>query len=40
MIVVDTNVVLAFLITDGITRKIIASNKDVFMTPEHCFKEV
>jgi len=40
MIVVDTNVILAFLITDGVTRKIITSNKDVFMTPEHCFKEV
>lgn len=40
MIVVDTNVILAFLITNGITRKIIANNRDVFLTPEHCFKEV
>jgi len=40
MIIVDTNVILAFLITDGVTRKIITNNKDVFITPEHCFKEV
>jgi predicted nucleic acid-binding protein len=40
MIIVDTNVLLAFLLTDGITRQIIAENPDVFMSPEHCFEEL
>ena len=40
MIIIDTNVLLSFLLTDGITRKVIASNPDVFMSPEHCFKEL
>lgn len=40
MIIVDTNVLLSFLLTKGITRKIIVKNKDVFITPEHCFKEL
>jgi predicted nucleic acid-binding protein len=31
---------LAFLLTDGITRRIIAENPDVFMSPEHCFEEL
>jgi len=39
MIIVDTNVILAFLLTEGITRKIISS-RDVFITPEHCFEEL
>lgn len=40
MIIVDTNVLLAFLLTNGITRKIIAENPDVFMSPQHCFEEL
>lgn len=40
MIIIDTNVLLAFLLTDGITRRIIAENQDVFMSPEHCFEEL
>ncbi len=40
MIIVDTNVLLAFLLTDGITRRIITANPDVFMSPEHCFDEL
>ncbi len=40
MIVVDTNVLLAFLLTNGITRRIITENPDVFMSPEHCFEEL
>ncbi len=40
MIIVDTNVVLSFLLTDGITRKIILRHKDVFISPEHCFNEL
>ena len=40
MIIIDTNVLLAFLLTDGITRRIIAENHDVFMSPEHCFEEL
>ncbi len=40
MIIIDTNVLLAFLLTDGITRQIIAENHDVFMSPEHCFEEL
>ncbi len=40
MIIVDTNVLLAFLLTDGITRRVITENTDVFMSPEHCFDEL
>ena len=40
MIIIDTNVLLAFLLTDGITRRIIAENHHVFMSPEHCFEEL
>lgn len=40
MIIIDTNVLLAFLLTDGITRRIIVENPDVFMSPEHCFEEL
>ncbi|NJD54687.1 MAG: hypothetical protein FIB07_17740 [Candidatus Methanoperedens sp.] len=40
MIIVDTNVLLAFLLTNGITRRIIAENPDVFVSPEHCFGEL
>ncbi len=40
MIIVDTNVLLAFLLTNGITRRIIVENPDVFMSPEYCFEEL
>jgi predicted nucleic acid-binding protein len=40
MIIVDTNVLLAFLLTNGITRRIIAANPDVFISPEYCFEEL
>lgn len=40
MIIIDTNVLLAFLLTDGMTRRIIAENPDVFMSPEYCFQEL
>ncbi len=40
MIIIDTNVLLAFLLTNGITRRIIAGNPDVFISPEHCFEEL
>lgn len=40
MIIVDTNVILAFLLTSGITRRIILGHKDLFIAPEHCFKEL
>lgn len=39
MIIVDTNVIIAFLITKGITQQIISTHKDVFITPEHCYEE-
>lgn len=40
MIIVDTNVIMAFLLTKGITHQVISSHKDVFITPEHCFEEI
>ncbi len=40
MIIVDTNVIMAFLLTKGITHQAISNQKDVFITPEHCFEEI
>jgi predicted nucleic acid-binding protein len=40
MIIIDTNVLLSFLLTNGITRRIIAENHEVFITPEYCFEEL
>jgi len=40
MIIIDTNVLLAFLLTDGITRKIITENPEIFMSPDHCYDEL
>ena len=40
MIIVDTNVIMAFLLTKGITHQVIAAHKDVFITPEYCFEEI
>lgn len=40
MIILDTNVIMAFLLTRGITHQIIAEYKDVFITPEYCFEEI
>lgn len=40
MIIVDTNVILAFLLTDGITRKIISIHKNIFISTDFCFDEL
>ena len=40
MIVVDTNVIMAFLLTKGITHQIISTHRDAFITPEYCFEEI
>ena len=40
MIIIDTNVLLAFLLTNGITRRIIVENPEVFISPEYCFDEL
>ena len=40
MIIVDTNVIMSFLLTKGITHQLIAAHKDVFITPEYCFEEI
>ncbi|MFA4956125.1 MAG: PIN domain-containing protein [Candidatus Methanoperedens sp.] len=40
MIIIDTNVLLSFLLTNGITRRIIVENPEVFITPEFCFEEL
>ena len=40
MIIIDTNVLLSFLLTNGITRRIIAENPEVFITPKYCFEEL
>ena len=40
MIIIDTNVLLAFLLTNDITRRIIVENPEVFMSPEYCFDEL
>ncbi len=40
MIIIDTNVLLAFLLTNGLTRRIITVNSDVFTSPEYCFEEL
>ena len=40
MIIVDTNVLLAFLLSNGITRRIIVENPEVFISPEYCFDEL
>jgi predicted nucleic acid-binding protein len=40
MIIIDTNVLLSFLLTNGITRRIIVENPEVFITLEYCFDEL
>lgn len=40
MIIVDTNVIIAFLLTKGITEKIISQHSGIFISPDHCFKEL
>lgn len=40
MIIVDSNVIMAFLLTRGITNQIISAHRDLFITPEHCFNEI
>jgi predicted nucleic acid-binding protein len=40
MIIADSNVIMAFLLTRGITNQIISAHRDVFITPEHCYNEI
>lgn len=40
MIVVDTNVLLSYLLREGITRRIITRNPRRFTTPVHCIAEL
>ena len=40
MIIVDTNVIISFLLTKGITHQLIVAHKDVFISPEYCFEEI
>jgi predicted nucleic acid-binding protein len=40
MIIVDTNVILSALLTEGITKVVITSHKGVFETPQWCFDEL
>ena len=39
-IIIDTNVLIAMLIKQGIVREIIINNPGVFITPEWCFAEL
>jgi predicted nucleic acid-binding protein len=40
MIIVDTNVILSALLTEGITKVVLTAHKDVYMTPQSCFDEL
>ena len=40
MIILDTNVIMAFLLSDGITRKIVENAAADFASPEYCFREL
>jgi len=40
MIIVDTNVILSALLTEGITKVVLTAHKDVFMTPKWCLDEL
>ena len=40
MIIVDTNVILSALLTNGITRLVLTSHKNVFISPIHCYNEL
>ena len=39
-IIIDTNVLIAMLIKQGIVRKIIVNHPGAFITPEWCFTEL
>ena len=40
MIIVDTNVILSALLTEGITKVVLTAHKDIYMTPQSCFDEL
>ncbi len=40
MIIVDTNVILSALLTEGITKLVLTAHKGVFETPQWCFDEL
>ena len=40
MIIVDTNVILSALLTEGITKVVLTAHKDAYMTPQSCFDEL
>lgn len=40
MIIVDTNVILSALLTEGITKVVLTAHQDVYMTPQSCFDEL
>lgn len=40
MIIVDTNVILSALLTEGITKVVLTAYKDVYITPQSCFDEL
>ena len=40
MIILDTNVIMAFLLSNGITRRIIVEGAAEFTSSEYCFEEL
>ena len=40
MIIVDTNVILSAILTEGITKMVLTAHKNVYMTPLSCFDEL
>jgi predicted nucleic acid-binding protein len=40
MIIVDTNVILSAILTEGITKVVLTAYKDAFMAPQSCFNEL
>lgn len=39
-VIVDTNIVIAALIKEGIVRRIIAGNPGIWVMPDTCFEEI
>ena len=40
MIIVDTNVILSSLLTEGITKVVLTAHKNVYITTQSCFNEL
>ena len=40
MIIVDTNVILSALLTEGITKVVLTAHKEVYLSPRSCFDEL